>query len=114
MAGIQYLDTLFSAIRDTAERLSTADAWMSRAERAAESTWRMSFLQAARDAQSSARSRLDEAFAQLSALGPADRLPSLLADLPERLEQLRGRLEASEARLTAVTNTVLQKPYGMA
>jgi len=114
LAGVQYLDALLSAIRDTADRLSTADDWMTRAERATDSAWRMSFLQAAHSALAVARSRLDEALAQLAALGPPERLPTLLAELPGRLVLLQVHLEASESRLSHLMNAALQKPHGHA
>lgn len=114
MAGVQYLDELFSAIRDAAEQLTIADAWMSRADQAPPSHWRMSFLQAAREAQGAARIKLDDAAAQLAALGPANRLPSLLSRLPERIEELHARLEASEKRLSTAWDAALEKPRGRA
>lgn len=114
MAGIQYLDEIFSAIRDTAEQLAIADTWLSRADEAVATAWRMSFLQAARQAHHIAHQRLEEASLHLAELGSADRLPSLLAHLPQRLEDLRGRLEASEMRLSKGLDVVLDKPRGHA
>ncbi len=114
LASIQYLDALFSAIRDTAERIAAADGWISRADRAAGSNWQMPFLNSAHEAHLVARKRLEEAFAQLEELGPADRLPSLLSDLPDRLNQLRDRLEDSEARLSTATDAALAHPIGRA
>jgi hypothetical protein len=114
LAGIQYLDALFSAIRDTAEGIAAADGWISRADRAAGSNWQLPFLNAAHEAHLAAHKRLEEAFAQLEELGPADRLPSLLSDLPDRLDQLRADLEASEARLSTATDAALTHPIGRA
>lgn len=114
MPGIQYLDELFSAIRDAAEQLTIADSWMSRADGSAPTHWHMSFLKTAREAQGAARLKLDEATAQLAALGRADQLPQLLARLPERLEDLGLRLDASEKRLSAAFDAVLEKPRGSA
>ncbi len=114
MAGIQYIDELFSAIRDTAEQLAIADAWLSRANESGHSHWRMSFLQAARKAQKSARTTFAEATAQLAVLGPPDRLPSLFAGLPKRLDELHNRLEASERLLSLALDAALQQPRGNA
>jgi hypothetical protein len=114
LAGIQYLDELFSVIRDTAEQLAMADSWTSRAEESVHSRWRMSFLHEARKAQKTARAKLDEASAQLAALGPPDRLPSLLAGLPKRLDELHSRLETSEKSLWIALDVVSQQPQGRA
>jgi hypothetical protein len=114
LAGIQYLDELFSAIRDAAEQLAMAEGWISHANGSAHSHWRMSFLQAARKAQDTARAKLDEATAQLAALGPPDRLPSLFAGLPKRLDELQRRLEASEQSLSMALDAMLQQPRGRA
>lgn len=114
MAGIQYLDAIFSAIRDTAEQLAAADTWLSRADDAASTAWRMTFLQAARQAHHIAHQKLDEASLHLAELGSEDRLPSLLAHLPQRLEELRVRLEASKSRLSTSWDGVLDKPHGRA
>jgi len=101
-------------MREAAEQLAIADSWMSRADGIASAHWHMSFLKAAREAQGAARCKLDEATAQLAALGPADRLPHLLARLPERLDELRSRLDASEKRLSAALDATLEKPRGSA
>jgi hypothetical protein len=114
LAGVQYLDELFSAIRDANEQLTIADSWMSRADRAPPTHWRLSFLHVARQAHGAARVKLDEAAAQLAALGPANRLPSLLARMPERLGELHARLEASEKRLSTAWDVALEKPRGRA
>ena len=114
MAGIQYIDELFSAIRDTAEQLAMADTWMSRAIESGHSHWRMSFLQAARKAQYAARNKLAEATAQLAALGPPDRLPSLFVGLPKRLDELHIRLETSETSLSMALDAALEQPRGHA
>lgn len=114
MAGIQYLDELFSAIRDTAEQLSIADSWLAKVGDFPHAPWHSSFLQAAREALKAARYRLGEANTQLAALGPTERLPSLLAGMPERLDELRVRIEASERRLSLAWDVVLQKPRGRA
>jgi len=114
LAGIQYLDELFSALRDTAEQLTIADTWISRADAAPPATWRMSFLKAARTALSSARSKLDEATTQLAALGPREKLPSLLAGMPERLDDLQKRLETTEKRLSSAWETILPTARGQA
>lgn len=109
MSGTDYLDELFSAIRDTAEQLATADAWLSKADTSPHLHWRMTFLQAARTAHANARQRFGDANADLAALGPVHQLPSLLAGIPERLEELRTRLESSEERLASTWDTVLQR-----
>jgi hypothetical protein len=114
LAGIQYLDELFSAIRDTAEQLAMAETWISRANQAAHAHWRLSFLQAARKAQKAARTRLHEASAQLATLGSPDRLPSLLAGLPQRLDNLHTRLAMSETSLSGAFDAALEEPQGRA
>lgn len=114
MSGVQYLDELFAAIRDTAEHLARADSWLSRAEKSSPAHWQTSFLQAAQLAHRAARIKLEEATEQLFALGRPDRLPSLLSHLPERLEELQQRLETSEKRLSAACDATLEKPRGQA
>jgi len=114
LAGIQYIDELFSAIRDTAEQLALADAWISRANESTPFYWRMSFLQAAQKAQKAARNKLSEAMAQLAALGPPDRLPSLFAGLPKRLDELHNHLDTSETSLSTALDAELGHPRGHA
>lgn len=96
MAGIQYLDELFSAVRDTAEQLTLFDTWLMHLNTQLPLAWRMSILQTAQGTLNKARKRFDEAQAQLAALGPRDQLPSLLATMPDRLVELQQRLEMAE------------------
>ncbi|HRI66000.1 MAG TPA: hypothetical protein PK156_17250 [Polyangium sp.] len=114
MTGVQYLDELFSAIRDTADQLGAADSWLAKADASPHLHWRMSFLQAARNAHLTAQRRFGDANRTLATLGPPDRLPSLLAGIPERLGELRTRLEASEKRLGSTLDRVMQTPRGQA
>ena len=101
-------------MRDTAEQLTIADSWLNRAEKSPPTAWRMSFLQAARSAQAICRRKFDDATAQLAALGPRDSLPSLLAGMPERLDELQKRLETSEKRLSMAWDTTLPTSRGQA
>lgn len=114
MAGIQYIDELFSAIRDAAEKVALADMWISRANESTHFYWRMSFLQAARNAQTAAHTKLAEATAQLAELGPPDRLPSLFTSLPKRLDELHIRLETTEKTLSLAFDAALKQPRGHA
>lgn len=91
-----------------------AETWMLRANESGHFHWRMSFLQAARKAQKAARNKLGEAGAQLASLGPADRLPSLFAGLPKRLDELHIRLEKSETNLSLALDATLEQPRGRA
>ena len=114
MAGIQYLDELFSALRDAAEQVGFADEWLSRTENSEHPAWSMSFLQTAREALDKAWMRLGDAHAQLDALGPADRLPTLLAAMPQRLDELRERLQAADKRLASGYDRIVSIPRGQA
>lgn len=114
MAGIQYLDELFSAIRDVAERMALADNWMSRADNSSHLAWKMSFLRKAREDLDDARTRFGNANAQLGALGRPDQLPNLLAAMPDRLDALRQRLSAAESRLAALLEKSASTPTGRA
>ncbi len=114
MAGIQYIDELFSAIRDTAEKIAMADTWISRANESNHFNLHMSFLQAAQKTQKSAQTKFAEATAQLAALGPPDRLPSLFAGLPKRLDELHNRLETLEKSLSLALDAALKQPRGHA
>lgn len=83
-------------MRDTAEQLSLVDTWHMHLNSRLPLAWRMSILQKAQATLDDARKRFDEAQANLAALGPQDRLPSLLATLPDRLLELQTRLEMTE------------------
>lgn len=106
-AGVHYLDAIFGALRDASAKLDEAERWLSRLEAFEETnprdrTFEPSLLKAARDAHEHACARLDALDQELEALGPEDRLPLLLAELPARSGALRGRLKQSEDRLILV------------
>lgn len=96
MASVQYLDELFSALRDTAEQLTVVDTWFTHLNTKLPLAWRMSILQKAQSTLNGARKRFEEAQAHMAALGPREQLPTLLATMPDRLVELRQRLEMAE------------------
>lgn len=87
---------------------------MNRADETSQATWRMSFLETAQTKLRDARRKFDDAHAQLTALGPREKLPSLLAGMPERLNELEKRLEIAEKRLSSAWDTTLQTTIGQA
>ncbi len=109
-----YLDAIFSAIRDAGQKLDAAKVWLGRAEKAAGSTWQMPMLAAAQNAHVAARARLEEAEAQFAELGPRNKLPALLAELPDRLSLLRRDLDASSKRLLDAAEAAAARPLGHA
>jgi len=109
-----YLDVIISAIRDAGQHLDTAKVWLGRAEKAAGSTWQMPLLGAAEEAHAAARVRLDVAETSLRELGPADKLPVVLEELPGRVSALRRALDASEKRLVDAALAASTRPLGHA
>lgn len=109
-----YLDAIISAIRDAGQHLDTAKVWLGRAEKAAGSTWQMRLLGAAEEAHAAARARLDVAESNLRELGPTDRLPTVLDELPDRVSALRRALDASEKRLIDAALAAAARPLGHA
>ncbi|MDC3957444.1 hypothetical protein [Polyangium jinanense] len=109
-----YLDAIISAIRDAGQHLDAAKVWLGRAEKAAGSTWQMPLFGAAEEAHAATRARLDAAEASLRELGPADKLPPVLDELPSRVSALRRALQASEKRLIDAALLAAARPLGHA
>ncbi|TKD10315.1 hypothetical protein [Polyangium fumosum] len=109
-----YLDAIISAIRDAGQHLEAAKLWLGRAEKAAGSTWQMPLFGAAEGAHAAARARLDAAEASLRELGPVEKLPAVLGELPGRIATLRRVLDASEKRLIDAVLAAAARPLGHA
>jgi len=112
--GLNYLDVIFSAMRDAGEHLAAVEAAVARFERAAGSRWQLPLLAPAERERRAARASLDAAEAELAALAPSGRLAALLDELPARLDDLRDRLGALEARLSAAAEAAAARPLGRA
>lgn len=112
MASVQYLDELFSALRDTAAQLALVDTWFTHLEDTSPVplAWRMSILQSTQRTLTSARKRFEEAQALLAALGPREQLPTLLAPIPDRLLELQQELEFAEQAIDTAWTMSLYEP----
>jgi hypothetical protein len=97
--GRSYFEAILVAIRGAGQHMVTLGGFLGSAEQATAPGWKWQLLTAAERTHAEALACLDEADERLRRLGPAERLPPPLDQLPERLQAMRADLRVAEDRI---------------